>query len=117
MGIIYSDTAKIMWDDLKKQYAMANTLKIHQLKANIANCKQGDLDAGDFYSKLVNLWNELSNLVKEPICTCKKCDCGAASKIMAIYEEDKAHQFMMGLNDDLYSTIRSQILALDPLPP
>jgi len=33
-----------------------------------------------------------------------------------MYEEDKAHQFMMGLNDDLYSTLRSQILALDPLP-
>ena len=27
------------------------------------------------------------------------------------------HIILMGLNDDLYSTIRSQILALDPLPP
>ena len=84
---------------------------------NIANCKQGDLDIGDFYSKLMNLWNELSNLVTMPVCTCKGCTCGAASKIMAMHEEDKAHQFLMGLNDDLYSTIRSQILALDPLPP
>ena len=33
-----------------------------------------------------------------------------------MYEGDKAHQFLMGLNDDLYSAIRSQILALDPLP-
>jgi len=31
-------------------------------------------------------------------------------------EEDKAHQFLMGLNDEVYSSIRSQILALDPLP-
>jgi len=35
---------------------------------------------------------------------------------MAMYEEDKAHQFLMGLNDDAYSTIQSQILAMDPLP-
>jgi len=116
MSIAYSDTAKIMWDDLKKRYA-ANTPKIHQLKANIANCKQGDLDVGDFYSKLMHLWNELSNLVKVPVCTCSGCECGVASKIIAMYEVDKAHQFLMGLNDDLYSTIRSQILALDPLPP
>ena len=34
-----------------------------------------------------------------------------------MYEEDRAHQFLMGLNDDLYSTLQSQILALDPLPP
>ena len=39
MNVAYSDTAKIMWDDLKKRYAMANTPKIHQLKADIANCK------------------------------------------------------------------------------
>jgi len=36
---------------------------------------------------------------------------------MAMYEGDKARQFLMGLNDDLYSTIKSQILALNPLPP
>jgi len=35
---------------------------------------------------------------------------------MGMYEEDRAHQFILGLNDDLYSTLRSQILALDPLP-
>jgi len=31
-------------------------------------------------------------------------------------DEDKINQFLMGLNDDIYSTLRSQILALDPLP-
>jgi len=34
-----------------------------------------------------------------------------------MYEEDRAHKFVMGFNDDLYSMIRSQILALDALPP
>jgi len=114
-SIVYADTVKVMWDDIRKRYAMPNTPKIHQLKANIANCKQGDLVIGDFYSKLTNLWNELSSIVTVPVCTRKGCTCGAASKIVAMYEQDKAHQFLMGLNDDLYSAIRSQILALDPL--
>jgi len=39
------------------------------------------------------------------------------NKIMGTYEEDRTHQFLMGLNDDLYSTLQSQILTLDPWPP
>jgi len=31
-------------------------------------------------------------------------------------KNDKVHQFLMGLDDDAYSTVRSQILALDTLP-
>jgi len=31
-------------------------------------------------------------------------------------DEDRVHQFLMGLNDDLFGTIQSQILAFDPLP-
>jgi len=29
MNVAYSDTTKIMWDDLKKRYTIANTPKIH----------------------------------------------------------------------------------------
>jgi len=31
-------------------------------------------------------------------------------------EEDKVHQFLMGLDDERYSTVRSQILAMEPFP-
>jgi len=37
---------------------MANTPKIHKLKANIANYKLGDMDIGEYYAKLVNLRND-----------------------------------------------------------
>jgi len=36
---------------------------------------------------------------------------------MRLYEEDKAHQFLMGLNDNEFSSVRSQLLAQDSLPP
>ena len=85
---------------MNKQYVMTNTPKIHQPKANIANWKQGDLDVGDFYSKLTNLWNELSNVIKVTMCTCTGCKCRAASKITPIYEDDKAHEFLIGLKGD-----------------
>ena len=116
MSVAYSDAALIVWEDMRKRYAMANTPKVHQFKANLANYKQGDLDIRGFYSKLAHLWNELMNFVKMPVCTCGGCTYGVASKIIPMYEEEKTHQFLMGLNDDLYSSLRSQILALDPLP-
>ena len=31
-------------------------------------------------------------------------------------EDEKAHQFLMGLDDTTFGTMRSSILALDPLP-
>ena len=31
-------------------------------------------------------------------------------------EDDKSHQFLMGLNDELYANITGQILVIDPLP-
>jgi len=55
MTVAYSETAYAMWNDLKKRYSVTNTPKTHQLKAAIANCKQGSLKAGEFYSKLTNL--------------------------------------------------------------
>ena len=117
MIVACSETAYAMLNDLKKRYSVANTPKIHQLKAIIADCKQGSIEVGEFYWKLTNLWNELNNHAKVPKCSCKGCKCGASEQIVAMYEEDKTHQFLMGLNDDLYSQVRGKILAYDPLPP
>ena len=66
----------------------------------------------EFFSKLMGLWNELENTIKRPTCTCE-----AASKYAKMVEQDWVDQFLMGLDDDLYSNIRSHIhiLALDPL--
>ena len=55
--------------------------------------------------------NELNNHVKVPFHTFKGCKCEAAPKIVKMYGEDKSHQFLMGLNDDQFSHIRSK-----PLP-
>jgi len=57
------------------------------------------------------------NLTKVSVCTYSRCKCGASNEIISMYEADRTHQFLMGLNDDLYSTLRSQILAFDPLSP
>jgi len=117
MTMAYSKNAYAMWNDLKKRYWVANTPKIHQLKVTIANCKQGSLEVGEFYSRLTNLWNELNNHAKIPKCSCKGYKCGASEQIVAMYEEDKTHQFLMGLNDDLYSQVRGANSSSRPASP
>jgi len=64
-----------------------------------------------FFSKLMGLWNEFGNYVKYSNCTCE-----VAEKFAKMDEHDKVHQFLIGLEDDGYSNLLSQILALDPLP-
>jgi len=44
----------------------------------------------------------LDKYEKIPLCTC-----GLIEKIGEVMEEDKAHQFMMGLDDDPCSAVRS----------
>jgi len=36
--------------------------------------------------------------------------------VTKLFEEEKTHQFLVGLNDETYANIRSQILAQEPLP-
>ena len=35
---------------------------------------------------------------------------------MKLMEDEQTHHFLMGLEDETYATIRSQVLALDHLP-
>ena len=99
------DTAQLMWENLRKRYAVSNASKIHQLKTKLAECKQGSLEVVEFYSKLMGLWNELENQVRYPCCTCGKCECDMGGQFMKLIEEEKAHQFLMGWNDEIYSNI------------
>ena len=99
-----------------KKYAVPDAPKSHQLKTDIASCKQEGLDVVEFYSKLMGMWSELSNYVKIPRCTCGKCECDVDGKVVTMIEEEQTHQFLMGLRDETYAYVRSQILAVNPLP-
>lgn len=48
--------------------------------------------------------------------TCEGCRCNIKVKLEKQREEEKVHQFLMGLDDVLYGTTRSSLLATDPLP-
>ena len=48
-----------------------------------------------------------------PACTCER-KCGKA--MASILEQERVHQFLMGLDHMQYNIVRSNILSQDPLP-
>ncbi|WVZ16525.1 hypothetical protein V8G54_009507 [Vigna mungo] len=58
-----------------------------------------------------------AEIAKEiPRCSCGGCKCDIASKLEKRREEERVHQFLMGLGDASYGTVRSNVLIGDPLP-
>jgi len=51
----YVKTAASMWPNLKRRYVMTNAPRIHQLKLDVASCKQGGFLVVAFFSKLMGL--------------------------------------------------------------
>ncbi|KAJ8765434.1 hypothetical protein K2173_013192 [Erythroxylum novogranatense] len=91
-GTAHVETAREAWVNLEEQFTQGISPRIYELR------------------RAINLWNELQ--ASRPIPT---CTCGAAKKMADMREEEKVFDFLMGL-DDTFSTVRFQILALDPLP-
>ncbi|XP_017415208.2 uncharacterized protein LOC108326303 isoform X5 [Vigna angularis] len=114
--IAYMENAKDLWDDIKERFSIVNGPRIQQLKSKLAECKQQGMTMVAYYGKLKILWDELANYEQIPQCKCGGCKCNIATKLEKRREEERVHQFLMGLDDEGYGTTRSNVLATDPLP-
>ncbi|KAJ4755428.1 Retroelement pol polyprotein-like [Rhynchospora pubera] len=115
-SIAYMETVKELWDDLRERFSVKNAPRIHQLKADIAAAKQQGQSVVAYYTRLKGMWDELSNYSRVPVCKCKGCTCDAAAELVKEREEEKTRQFLMGLDDSVFGTVRSNILSMEPLP-
>ncbi|KAJ1703741.1 hypothetical protein LUZ63_003520 [Rhynchospora breviuscula] len=115
-SIAYAETVKELWDDLKERFAIGNSTRIHQLKADIAAARQQGQSVVAYYTRLKSMWDELSNYLKVPMCTCQGCTCNMAKDLLKEREDEKTHQFLMGLDDAVFKNVRSHILSMEPLP-
>ncbi|WVZ09445.1 hypothetical protein V8G54_013975 [Vigna mungo] len=114
--ISYAKNAKDLWNDIKKRFPVVNGLRIHQLKSEFTGCNQGGTTIVPYYEKLKILWDELANYEQIPLCTCTGCTCDIATKLEKWREEGKVHQFLIGLDDSIYGTMRSSLLTCDLFP-
>lgn len=106
------DDAQILWEDLKLQFSVGNGARIHELKVDISCCKhQGD-SVMVYYGRLKKMWDELD--VYKPIRT---CSCGElAALLQQDQDEDRTHEFLAGLDNSRFGTVRSTITSIEPLP-
>ncbi|KAK3001034.1 hypothetical protein RJ639_021814 [Escallonia herrerae] len=63
-----------------------------------------------YYMKLLGMWDELLTL--SPL---ESCGCPKGTEKMNWYQDLQTYQFLMGL-DDKYTTLRTQIINMDPFP-
>ncbi|RVW93947.1 hypothetical protein CK203_034086 [Vitis vinifera] len=88
----------------------SNIITQAQLK-DLVNCKQEGQGIVVYYGRLKSLWDELNNYDSIPICTCTGCKCNITTQLEKKQEEERVHQFLMGLYEDGYETCR---LVLKP---
>ncbi|GKV49000.1 hypothetical protein SLEP1_g55774 [Rubroshorea leprosula] len=113
-SVAYVEGVAEVWEDLKERFSQGNTSWIYELKLELATTTQQTRSVAAYFSKLKPIWDELQAHEPVPTCTCG-CTCGATKEFTRARETKKVHQFLMGLNEN-FSTMRSQILNMEPLP-
>ncbi|GJV04360.1 pyridoxal 5'-phosphate synthase-like subunit PDX1.2 [Tanacetum coccineum] len=117
-AFLYAQSAYELWKEIAERYGQSNGPLIYQLESELSKITQGNLSIAAFFNKLKRCWDELQNLNGLPVCNCGKmqeCTCGVLDKVLERDSHLKLIKFLMKLSDE-YESVRSQILAMDPLP-
>ncbi|XP_075085043.1 uncharacterized protein LOC142168280 [Nicotiana tabacum] len=101
------DTVREIWLDINEIFRQSSGSKFIQIQRKIGAISQGTSDIASYFTRLRSLWDEMSTAYVGPVCSC-----GALPKFI---EELKLFWFLAGLNES-YSTIKSNILMMTPLP-
>ncbi|RVW82850.1 hypothetical protein CK203_051204 [Vitis vinifera] len=109
------ENVKELWEEIKQRFSIRNGPRVQQLKSNLVNCKQEGQGIVVYYGRLKSLWDELNNYDSIPVCTCTGCKCNISTQLEKKRKEERVHQFLMGLDEDGYGTVCSNILSIEPL--
>ncbi|XP_019228638.1 PREDICTED: uncharacterized protein LOC109209766 [Nicotiana attenuata] len=101
------DTARDIWLDINERFGQSNGSKFIHIQRKIGTISQGTSDIASYFTRLRSLWDEMSTAYVGPVCSC-----GVLPKFI---EELKLFWFLAGLNES-YSTVKSNILMISPLP-
>lgn len=72
-SIMFSNSARTIWIDLKERFQKKNVPRIFQLKRSLATLEQNQDTIGVYYTKFNTLIDELNTY--RPGCTCGACSC------------------------------------------
>lgn len=109
--VSFIDNAHDLWENLKKRSSVGNKVRVHHLRTQIAASRQDGQSVIDYYGRLAKMWDAL--YIYKPI---PPCSCGAAETMSKDREEEKVHQFIMGLDESRYSNLINSVIDTDPCP-
>ena len=101
----------VMWSDLKARFSSGDDTCVHQLRADIAPCKQDGQAVEVYYGKLKVLWDDLSVFEAYFNCCCGSDVCPLMKKFCKTQEKILIHEFLMGLDKSRFGTARSNLLS------
>ncbi|CAN1346335.1 Retrovirus-related Pol polyprotein from transposon RE1 [Linum perenne] len=108
-----------VWIALRERFSRGSNHRIAELQEHIFSLKQGFSSVSEFFTELTSLWDKLANFCPVPPCRCVEActpvSCGLTF-VRRQRQSDVVIRFLRGLNDS-YSTPRSQIMLMNPLPP
>ncbi|XP_009606742.1 uncharacterized protein [Nicotiana tomentosiformis] len=110
-SVLYSHSAKDLWNDLEDKFGKANGAKLFQLQKELSVVVQKNSSVSSYFTKMKSLWDELDTLINFSTCSCE-CVCVENLKT---HQDQRLLQFLIGLNDT-YIRVRSNILMSSPLP-
>ncbi|KAL2892884.1 Pre-rRNA-processing protein ESF2 [Bienertia sinuspersici] len=114
-SIPFHDDVRLLWHYLERRFCVANGPRIQQLRAQISDCRQSkDMSIEVYYTKLLGLYDELNRIKPLHTCSCGKCTCDVVGKFAEDRREEIFHQFLIGVDDEYYAHVRSNLLSQSP---
>ena len=114
-SVKYASTAEEIWNDLRERFGKESAPRAYELKQLLTTTKQDGASVSAYYTKLRALWDEISSVFNIPKCSCAGCKCGISKRLTELRDKERLYEFLLGLDSEL-STIRTQILAMKPIP-
>ncbi|CAN1221118.1 hypothetical protein LINGRAPRIM_LOCUS169 [Linum grandiflorum] len=114
-SVRFARTARDIWLDLEERFGRTSAPRIYEFRSTVALLRQEKLSVSAFYTKIRSLWEELQAVFPVPTCKCSGCTCDLEKLVRESKENERVFDFLMGL-DDVFSTVKSQILAMRPTP-
>lgn len=103
--------AQKLWENLKARFSVGNKVRVHQLMSKLASCRKDGQAVIDYYGRLAKMWEELQTYRPPPPCTC-----GASALYEKEREDERVHQFVMGLDESRFGHVVTAIIEADVLP-
>ncbi|XP_076921790.1 uncharacterized protein LOC143583356 [Bidens hawaiensis] len=111
-----ASTAQEIWADLKERFGKDNARRAYELKQALTTIKQEGTFVFAYFTKLCSIWDETQFVLLIPVCNCNCCKCGIEKKLGELKDKERLYEFLLG-SDNEFGTIRTQILAMQPIPP